>query len=108
MNKLCVALVLLFALPGWAGPVKPHKAVTKTSAKAPAKTKHIEHKVSKATKKPLCKTLKAASQPTPTAVTVNEIAKPAADDPDRNASCTCKQPWMPSCTAKFSATCVWA
>jgi D-alanyl-D-alanine carboxypeptidase/D-alanyl-D-alanine-endopeptidase (penicillin-binding protein 4) len=87
MNKLCVALVLLFALPGWAGPVKPHKAVTKTSAKVPAKafakTKHIEHKVSKTAKKPLCKTLKAANQPTPTVASVNEIAKPAADDPDR-------------------------
>ena len=76
MKRLCVGLVLLFALPGWAG---PHQALAKTSAKI----KHVERKVHEPSKKPVCKTPSAAMQSTHSVTAVNESPKPAADDPDR-------------------------
>ena len=79
MNRLCVGLAILFALPGWAGPAKPHPALGKASAKI----EHVKHKVNKTDKKPLCKTPSSAIPSTPSATAVNEIPKPAADDPDR-------------------------
>ena len=79
MRRLCVGLVLLFALPGWAGPSKPQKAL----ARFPAQIKHVEHKVHAAVKKPICKTPNTASQSPSSATPVNEVSKPAANDPER-------------------------
>jgi D-alanyl-D-alanine carboxypeptidase/D-alanyl-D-alanine-endopeptidase (penicillin-binding protein 4) len=71
MKKLFLLFILLFALPAWAGPARPSKAISKSKQTRASQTK-----------KPDCKSAAPVSQ-APTVHWVNEASKPAASDPDR-------------------------
>jgi D-alanyl-D-alanine carboxypeptidase/D-alanyl-D-alanine-endopeptidase (penicillin-binding protein 4) len=90
MKKLLISLALFLAQPGWAGTAKPHKsmvkATVKTTAKArtkvQAKSNHTDNKRRPSAKALPCKPTNIARRPVP--IPANEVAKPAATDPDRD------------------------
>ena len=78
MKTLGIALALLLAQPTWAGPAK----LTKPPVKVSAKSRQVAGKASKPVK---AKTCDAGAAPKPAApAPVNEVAKPAASDPERD------------------------
>ncbi len=85
MKKLCFALALFFAQPGWAGTAKSQKATVKArvkpATKVQSKGKHTDSKRRPSAKALPCKPTSTAKRPAP--IPANEVAKPAATDPDR-------------------------
>ncbi len=78
MKKLCLALALFLAQPGWAGTAKSVKATTKVQAKS----KHTDSGRHPSAKALPCKPTRTAKRPAP--IPANEVAKPTATDPDRD------------------------
>ena len=82
MKRLWIVIALLVAQPAWA--VTPKLAAKPRKAKTPATSKHVESKANRFGKTPPCKPASAAKPPAPAPVPINEVAKPAAADPDHD------------------------
>jgi len=82
MKKLWIVIALLVAPPAWA--VTPKLAAKSRKAKTPATSKHVESKTTRFGKTPPCETASPAKPPAPASVPINEVAKPAAADPDHD------------------------